>query len=154
MEYIYYILSYHQFSILYLGGELKIDYSKYENYFNNTEEYQILEKKLSSASNKSIKDTYTKEFEKKIKKDLEEMNIDLQSLSLNINLETGELESLKLNVKKSKEQKETNSIQVNKIEISNSNISSSLSKKEINDLKNTLQEKYNIEYEKISINSI
>lgn len=82
------------------------------------------------------------------------MNIDLQNLSLNINLETGELEGLKLNVKKSKEQKETNSIQVNKIEIGNSNISSSLSKKEINDLKNALQEKYNIEYEKITINSI
>lgn len=133
---------------------MKIDYSKYENYFNNTEEYQILEKKLSSASNSSIKDTYTKEFEKQIKKDLEEMNLRLENISLNINLETGELENLKLNVKKEKEPKNSNNIIVNKIEIGNSNLNSSLSKQEINDLKSTLQERYNIESEKITINSI
>ena len=109
---------------------------------------------MNLASTNSIEDTYTKELEKQLKKDLEEINLKLENLSLNINLETGELENIKLNVKKSKESKETNSIQVNKIEIGNSNLSSSLSKQEINNLKNTLQEKYNIEYEKIIINSI
>ena len=136
------------------GGEIKIDYSKYEDYFTSAEEYKVLEKELNSVTAKSIEDTYTKELEKQIKQDLEEMNLKLENISLHIDLETGEIIYLKLNVKNSKEQSNTNNISVNKIEIGTSKVKSSLSKQEINNLKSTLQEKYSIDYEKITINSI
>lgn len=141
--------------ITFIGGkDLKIDYSKYEKYFENNEEYKVLEKEIASSTTNTIKDTYTKELEKQISLDLEELDINLESIDLSLDLETGEINNLTLTLNKGKETKDKNEISVNRIEIGSTKDKKILSMQEIDKVKNILKEKYNIDYEKITIISI
>ena len=100
-----------------LGGELKIDYSKYENYFEESKEYKNLEEKINSVTSKSIENTYKEEIEKQIKKDLENIGFFIEDISLEINLETGEITNLILYLEDEKKESSNNTIVIEKVEI-------------------------------------
>ncbi len=140
-----------------LGGELKIDYSKYENYFEESKEYKNLEEKINSVTSKSIENTYKEEIEKQIKKDLENIGFFIEDISLEINLETGEITNLILYLEDEKKESSNNTIVIEKVEIGETKDKTQkndLSEQELKKIKELLKENYNIDSEMISINSI
>lgn len=140
------------------GGKLKIDYSKYQDYFNETEEYKNLEDKFNNVTTNSIENTYKKEIEKKMKEDIKELGFFVENISFDIDLKTGEINKVKLSIEKKENSKSNNtSITVNKIEIgnlTNRHEKNNLSRQEIEKIKEKLKNDYGIEYEQITINSI
>ena len=140
-----------------LGGELKIDYSKYENYFEESKEYKNLEEKINSVTSKSIEKTYKEEIEKQIKKDLENIGFFIEDISLEINLETGEITNLILYLEDEKKESSNNTIVIEKVEIGETKDKTQkndLSEQELKKIKELLKENYNIDSKMISINSI
>lgn len=140
-----------------LGGELKIDYSKYENYFEESKEYKNLEEEINSVTSKSIENTYKEEIEKQIKKDLENIGFFIEDISLEINLETGEITNLILYLGDEKKESSNNTIVIEKVEIGETKDKTQkndLSEQELKKVKELLKENYNIDSEMISINSI
>ena len=140
-----------------LGGELKIDYSKYENYFEESKEYKNLEEEINSVTSKSIENTYKEEIEKQIKKDLENIGFSIEDISLEINLETGEITNLILYLEDEKKESSNNTIVIEKVEIGETKDKTQkndLSEQELKKIKELLKENYNIDSEMISINSI
>ena len=140
-----------------LGGELKIDYSKYENYFEESKEYKNLEEKINSVTSKSIENTYKEEIEKQIKKDLENIGFFIEDISLEINLETGEITNLILYLEDEKKESSNNTIVIEKVEIGETKDKTQkndLSEQELKKIKELLKENYNIDSKMISINSI
>ena len=140
-----------------LGGELKIDYSKYENYFEESKEYKNLEEEINSVTSKSIENTYKEEIEKQIKKDLEHIGFFIEDISLEINLETGEITNLILYLEDEKKESSNNTIVIEKVEIGETKDKTQkndLSEQELKKIKELLKENYNIDSEMISINSI
>ena len=140
-----------------LGGELKIDYSKYENYFEESKEYKNLEEEINSVTSKSIENTYKEEIEKQIKKDLENIGFFIEDISLEINLETGEITNLILYLEDEKKESSNNTIVIEKVEIGETKDKTQkndLSEKKLKKIKELLKENYNIDSEMISINSI
>ncbi len=140
-----------------LGGELKIDYSKYENYFEESKEYKNLEEEINSVTSKSIENTYKEEIEKQIKKDLENIGFFIEDISLEINLETGEITNLILYLEDEKKESSNNTIVIEKVEIGETKDKTQkndLSEQELKKIKELLKENYNIDSEMISINSI
>lgn len=140
-----------------LGGELKIDYSKYENYFEESKEYKNLEEEINSVTSKSIENTYKEEIEKQIKKDLENIGFFIEDISLEINLETGEITNLILYLGDEKKENSNNTIVIEKVEIGETKDKTQkndLSEQELKKVKELLKENYNIDSEMISINSI
>ena len=142
------------------GSKLKVDYSKYEEYFTSTEEYKSLENEFNNVTANSIESTYRQEVKKQIKNDIENMEFSVDSVELDIDLETGIIKEINLSVDKENNEDtnmtETN-IQINKVEIGNStfkNEENTLSRQEIEKIKNFLQENYGINYESIKVNSI
>lgn len=62
------------------GKELKIDYSKYEKYFNTTElstEVQV----------PTVEDTYKTELNKKLKSDIEKLGYSVNKINADIDLQ-------------------------------------------------------------------
>lgn len=140
-----------------LGGELKIDYSKYENYFEESKEYKNLEEEINSVTSKSIENTYKEEIEKQIKKDLENIGFFIEDISLEINLETGEITNLILYLEDEKKESSNNTIVIEKVEIGETKDKTQkndLSEQELKKIKELLKENYNIDSKMISINSI
>lgn len=140
-----------------LGGELKIDYSKYENYFEESKEYKNLEEEINSVTSKSIENTYKEEIEKQIKKDLENIGFFIEDISLEINLETGEITNLILYLEDENKESSNNTIVIEKVEIGETKDKTQkndLSEQELKKIKELLKENYNIDSEMISINSI
>lgn len=140
-----------------LGGELEIDYSKYENYFEESKEYKNLEEEINSVTSKSIENTYKEEIEKQIKKDLENIGFFIEDISLEINLETGEITNLILYLEDEKKESSNNTIVIEKVEIGETKDKTQkndLSEQELKKIKELLKENYNIDSEMISINSI
>ena len=139
------------------GSKLKVDYSKYENYFTSTDEYKSLENEFNNVTANSIENTYKQEIKKQLKNDIEDMGFSISNIELDIDLETGIIKEINLSVdKENKNTAETN-IQINKVEIGNStfkNKDNNLSKQDIEKIKNFLQENYGIEFECIKVNSI
>ncbi len=142
------------------GSKLQVDYSKYEEYFTSTEEYKSLENEFNNVTANSIESTYRQEVKKQIKNDIENMEFSVDSVELDIDLETGIIKEINLSVDKENNEDtnttETN-IQINKVEIGNStykNEENTLSRQEIEKIKNFLQENYGINYESIKVNSI
>lgn len=133
-----------------LGSELKIDYSEYEEYFNT-----VLDEDLNSVTSDSIENIFKEELEKQIKQDIEDIGYYVKNISLDINLQTGEISNLIIYISESKEEYSNNSIIIENIEIGeNIKYNNNLSEEEISDIKELLEEKYNINTEKISISSI
>ena len=140
-----------------LGGELKIDYSKYENYFEESKEYKNLEEEINSVTSKSIENTYKEEIQKQIKKDLENIGFFIEDISLEINLETGEITNLILYLEDEKKESSNNTIVIEKVEIGETKDKTQkndLSEQELKKIKELLKENYNIDSKMISINSI
>lgn len=137
--------------------EFNIDYSEYEKYFANSEEYKSLEDEANSVTNKILESTYKEEIKTKIKNDISNLGFLVSNISLKTNIQTGEISELSISVYKEKnETKYNNSISVNKIEIGDAKErkENSLSKQEIEKIKNMLSQNYGIKYDEISINSI
>ncbi len=132
------------------GGDLEIDYSKYDDYLGNTEEYKMLEEKFNNVTETLVEDTYKKELEKQIKNDIEELGFNVENISLEINIETGEITNIGLNISTDKKEK---NISINKIEIGKSYKKSTLPNQEIEKIRNFLSEKYSLDNEVITINS-
>lgn len=139
---------------LFNGGDIKIDYSKYANYFANTDEYKMLEEKISDTSTNSIENTYKEELKKQIQNDIKDIGFNLQNIDLKINLETGEISYINLTINGLKKENNANNISINKIDIGNSKKPNTLSKQDIEKIKDTLKNKYNISSEKITVNSM
>jgi len=136
---------------LFNGGDIKIDYSKYDKYFANTDEYKMLEEKLNDVSTNSIENTYKEEFKKQIQNDIKDTGFNLENIDFELDLNTGEISYINLTINKLKKE---NNIYVNKIEIGEMKIKNTLSKQEIEKIKDILKNKYNISSEKITVNSI
>ena len=142
------------------GSKLKVDYSKYENYFTSTDEYKSLENEFNNVTANSIENTYKQEIKKQLKNDIENMGFSISNIELDIDLETGIIKEINLSVDKEDKNNtntaETN-IKIDKVEIGNStfkNKDNNLSKQDIEKIKNFLQENYGIEFESIKVNSI
>lgn len=132
------------------GNEIKIDYSEYEKYFENNKTYMASE----NYNTKIIENTYIEEIKKKIKGDIENMNYSVKDIYVSINMESGVITSLSISVDKYKESY-SNIISINEIHIgTKSKRENTLSRQEIEKIKNTIKENYGIEPEKIRINSI
>lgn len=62
------------------GKDLKIDYSKYEKYFNTSEISQEVQVP-------TVEDTYKTELNKKLKRDIEELGYNVSKINADIDLE-------------------------------------------------------------------
>ena len=133
------------------GGELKIDYSKYEKYFNTIEA-------SSGINGVSVEDTYKTEIEKQMKKDIESLGYSVKKISANFDINEGIINSVTLTVDKrsAKEETESNNINIsiNKIEIGSKYEENNLSSKEIEEVKQKIKEDYGVDYKNITVNSI
>ncbi len=142
------------------GSNLKVDYSKYEDYFTSTDEYKSLENEFNNVTANSIENTYKQEIKKQLKSDIENMGFSISNVELDIDLETGKIKAISLSADK-EEKSDTNTaetnIQINKVEIGNGtskNKDNNLSRQEIEKIKNFLQENYGTDFECIKVNSI
>ncbi len=139
---------------LFNGGDIKIDYSKYDEYFANTDEYKMLEEKINDVSTNSIEHTYKEELKKQIQNDIKDIGFNLENIEIELDLNTGEISYINLTINKLKKENNANNIYVNKIKIGETKIKNTLSKQEIEKIKDILKNKYNINSEKITVNSI
>jgi len=131
------------------GSDMKIDYSKYEKYFN-TEEVS------SKIEGITVEDTYKQEIEKQMKSDIESMGYSVENISLDFNLEEGIIKNVTLAVTKEakKEVKETDiNISVNKVEIGKMSVENTLSNSEIEGIKQKINENYGVALKDMTVNS-
>lgn len=132
------------------GSDIKIDYSKYEKYFEGEE----VSGKIEGIS---VEDTYKKELEKQMKSDIESMGYySVLDVALDFNLEEGTIKNVTLAVsKEAKEEiKETDiNISVNKVEIGKMSVENTLSNSEIDRIKQKINENYGVDIKEITINS-
>ncbi|MDE5830319.1 MAG: stage III sporulation protein AF [Clostridia bacterium] len=132
------------------GSDLKIDYSKYEKYFNTEE----VGGKIEGIT---VEDTYKVEIEKQMKSDIESMGYNVEKVTIDFNLEKGVIKNVSLLVNKDvKEEKNKNEvdISVDKIEIGKQTISNTLTNSEIRQIKQKINENYGVDYKDMSVNSI
>lgn len=132
------------------GSDIKIDYSKYEKYFEGEE----VSGKIEGIS---IEDTYKKELEKQMKSDIESMGYySVLDVALDFNLEEGTIKNVTLAVSKGakEETKETDiNISVNKVEIGKMSVENTLSNSEIEKIKQKINENYGVDIKEITVNS-
>lgn len=131
------------------GSDMKIDYSKYEKYFN-TEEVS------SKIEGITVEDTYKQEIEKQMKSDIESMGYSVENITLDFNLEEGIIKNVTLAVTKEakKEVKETDiNISVNKVEIGKMSVENTLSNSEIEGIKQKINENYGVALKDMTVNS-
>lgn len=131
------------------GSDLKIDYSKYEKYFNTEE----VSGKIGGIT---VEDTYRQEIEKQMKSDIESMGYTVEHVTLDFNLEEGVIKNVTLSVTKipKKEIKETDiNISVNKVEIGKMSVENTLSNSEISQIKQKINENYGVDLKEITVNS-
>ena len=129
------------------GKKLNIDYSDYDKYFNNTNNY-------SEISTLTIEDTYKREIKNQIEKDIKDLGYIASKIDFEFNLEKGEFEQIEIHITK-EENKDNSKISINKVEIGSSKYEeNTLSSKEIERIKEIFVQNYGITYEKIIVNSI
>ena len=129
------------------GSELKIDYSKYEKYFNTSETSTTIE-------TPSINDTYKIQLEKQMKSDIENMGYGVSKINTELNIEEGTIGKVTLSVyKDQKTKKDSINISVNKIDIGGKYEDESLSEEETEQIKQKITKDYGAQYENISVNS-
>ncbi len=139
---------------LFNGGDIKIDYSKYNNYFANTDEYKMLEEKINDISTNSIENTYKEELKKQIQNDIKDIGFNLENIDFEINLDSGEINYINLTINELKNQNNENNIYINKVKIGETKKQNTISKQDIEKIKENLKNKYGIDSEKITINSM
>lgn len=131
------------------GSDIKIDYSKYEKYFDTKEAYGKIE-------GITVEDTYRQEIEKQMKSDIESMGYTVEHVTLDFNLEEGVIKNVTLSVTKipKKEIKETDiNISVNKVDIGKMSVENTLSNSEISQIKQKINENYGVDIKEITVNS-
>lgn len=132
------------------GSDIKIDYSKYEKYFEG-------EEVSSKIEGISVEDTYKRELEKQIKSDVESMGYySVLDVALDFNLEEGTIKNVTLEVNKGvkEETKENNiNISVGKVEIGKMSVENTLSNSEIDRIKQKINENYGVDIKEITVNS-
>lgn len=129
------------------GGDLKIDYSKYEKYFNTAEA-------SSNIDTSSIENTYKRELEKKIKSDVEEMGYKVKKIHANLDLEIGSITEVIIIVDEEKKNSNTIDISINQISIGSKYEDNKLSVKEVEEIKQKISESYSVDIKYITVNSI
>lgn len=132
------------------GSDIKIDYSKYEKYFEG-------EEVSSKIEGISVEDTYKRELEKQIKSDVESMGYySVLDVALDFNLEEGTIKNVTLEVNKGvKEETKENdiNISVGKVEIGKMSVENTLSNSEIDRIKQKINENYGVDIKEITVNS-
>lgn len=131
------------------GSDIKIDYSKYEKYFEG-------EEVSSKIEGITVEDTYKQEIEKQMKSDIESMGYSVENITLDFNLEEGIIKNVTLAVTKEakKEVKETDiNISVNKVEIGKMSVENTLSNSEIEGIKQKINENYGVALKDMTVNS-
>lgn len=136
----------------------------YEDYFTNTEQYKILESKITNTENKNIEDTYILKLKQDIEENLNKKGYIVSSIKLDVELkneqEYGMIKGIKLSISKdnlNNEEKDIHSSEINieKIQIGNASKSNNnkqeISQSEINEIKTLLNKEYGIEINNIYI---
>ena len=137
------------------GKEMKLDYSKYEEYLENKVEIEKIEENINKSSNNIIEKTYKNELKRKIKEDIEKEGFHTLGININVDLGSGNITKLEIEVQKKESFSNVNSILIEKVEIDKPKLKeNTLSRQEINKIKNMIKTNYGIEIEKITINSV
>lgn len=139
------------------GKDLKLAYSDYEEYFNYTNEQAMVEDEVNNVSINTIENTYKTEIERQIKNDIEGMGFKLNNISLEFNMQEGNIKNVNLVIDRKEKETESNRIAINNIEIGKSENKieeNNLTRQEIEKIKEKLKEDYGIDKEEIRINSI
>ena len=134
---------------IFTGSDLKINYKDYEKYFGNMEV-------SSKVEGITVEDTYKSQIEKQMKIDIEKMGYEVTKLSFELDTQNWIIKGVDLSVSisnKEKNNNNNNSISVDKIEIGNKPIENTLSEKNIEEIKQMINENYGVDYTKITINS-
>lgn len=142
---------------VFTGKDLKLTYSDYEKYFNYTNEQAMVEDEVNNVSINTIENTYKTEIERQIKNDIEGMGFKLNAMSLEFNIQEGNIKNVNLVIDRKEKESENNKIAINNIEIGkseNKTQENSLTRQEIENIKEKLKEDYGIDKEEIRINSI
>ena len=139
------------------GKDLKLAYSDYEKYFNYTDEEKKVRNEVNNVDTNIIENTYKSEIERQIKNDVEGMGFRLNNISLEFNMQEGNIKNVNLTVDKKEKETENNRIVINNIEVGKSENKieeNNLTRQEIERIKEKLKEDYGIDKEEIRINSI
>ena len=128
------------------GGNLKLNLSDYEKYFNTS-------KMTSTIEVGTVEDTYKKQIEKQLRSDVEEMGYSITKIKMDVNLDEGAIKSVTLSMKKEGRNRKRVNIDVDKVEVGNKNEKSELEDEDIEKIKQKIKEDYGVEYENITINS-
>ncbi len=113
----------------------------------------MLEREFNNVTANSIENTYKRELEKQIRKDIEEIGFNLKDMSSEIDLDSGKIKYIVLDINTLNKDNTVNSISIDKVEIGKSKTENTLSKQDIEKIKNALKEKYSIDVQNITINS-
>lgn len=139
------------------GKDLKLAYSDYEKYFNYTDEQKVVRNEVNNVETNVIENTYKTEIERQIKNDIESMGFKLNNISLEFNMQEGNIRNVNLVIDRKEKESESNKIAINNIEIGkseNKTQENNLTRQEIEKIKEKLKEDYGIDKEEIRINSI
>lgn len=139
------------------GKDLKLAYSDYEKYFNYTDEQKVVRNEVNNVETNVIENTYKTEIERQIKNDIESMGFKLNNISLEFNMQEGNIRNVNLVIDRKEKESESNKIAINNIEIGkseNKTQENNLTRQEIEKIKEKLKEDYDIDKEEIRINSI
>lgn len=139
------------------GKDLKLAYSDYEEYFNYTDEQEVVINEVNNVDTNIIENTYKTEIERQIKNDIEGMGFKLNAISLEFNMQEGNIKNVNLVIDRKEKETESNRIAINNIEIGKSENKieeNNLTRQEIEKIKEKLKEDYGIDKEEIRINSI
>ena len=139
------------------GKDLKLAYSDYEKYFNYTDEQKVVRNEVNNVETNVIENTYKTEIERQIKNDIESMGFKLNNISLEFNMQEGNIKNVNLVIDRKEKETESNRIAINNIEIGKSENKieeNNLTRQEIEKIKEKLKEDYGIDKEEIKINSI
>ena len=122
------------------GKDLKLAYSDYEKYFNYTDEEKKVRNEVNNVDTNIIENTYKS-----------------NNISLEFNMQEGNIKNVNLTVDKKEKETENNRIVINNIEVGKSENKieeNNLTRQEIERIKEKLKEDYGIDKEEIRINSI
>lgn len=138
------------------GKDLKLAYSDYEEYFNYTDEQEVVRNEVNNVDTNIIENTYKTEIERQIKNDIEGMGFKLNAISLDFTVQEGNIKNVNLVIDRKEKEIESNKIAINNIEIGKENKTqeNNLTRQEIEKIKEKLKEDYGIDKEEIRINSI
>ncbi len=126
------------------GGEIKLDYSDYEKYFNSSDNIEY-------GESISVNDTYKAELEKKLKKDVEDLGYSVYKSEIEFNLEDGVIEKATLILDKEKHNENRVEVSINKIEIGSSSTKESATDKEFQNIKDKIIADYGVDSKNIII---